>query len=67
LPDIRSDSGCPFLAPPWRKGSLIDSLYWGRAKEVVPHMMSLSLRVVAFVFLSAATTALMALPYLSIQ
>jgi hypothetical protein len=30
-------------------------------------MLSLSLRVIAFVVLSAVTTALMALPYLSIQ
>jgi hypothetical protein len=30
-------------------------------------MLNLSIRVVVFVVLSAATTALMALPYLSIQ
>jgi hypothetical protein len=30
-------------------------------------MLSLSLRVIAFLVLSAATTALMALPYLSIN
>jgi hypothetical protein len=30
-------------------------------------MLGLSIRVVAFVVLSAATTALMAVPYLSIQ
>jgi hypothetical protein len=46
--------------------SLTQTIYAGHNGTGV-NMLSLSLRVIAFVVLTTATSALMALPYLSIQ